>query len=99
MAMTDVIPRQISAYSLILGLLVVALALSCAACGNSPEVLVVFRTEPQAQQHCPNDTVVWADPQSGTYSLKESASYGGVGTGRYACRKEAESAGMHQLGP
>jgi hypothetical protein len=97
--MTDVIPRQISAYSLTLGLLVVALALSCAACGNSPEVLVVFRTEQQAQQHCPNDTVVWADPQSGSYSLKESASYGGAGAGRYACRKEVESAGMHKLAP
>jgi len=97
--MTDVIPRQIMAHSPTSGLLVVALALSCAACTNSPEVLVVFRTEQQAQQHCPNDTVVWADPQSGTYSLKESASYGGVGTGRYACRKEAESAGMHKLGP
>jgi len=96
--MTDVIPRQITAHSPTLGLLMVALALSCAACANSPEILVVFRTEQQAQQHCPNDTVVWADPQSGTYSLKESASYG-VGTGRYACRREAESAGMHKLGP
>src|SRR5215472_8459352 len=97
--MTDVTPRQISAYRLTLGLLVAALALSCAACGTSPEVLVVFRTEQQAQQHCPNDTVVWADPQSGSYSLKESASYGGASTGRYACRKEAESAGMRKLGP
>ena len=97
--MTDVILRQTTAHSLTLGLLVVGLALSCAACASSPEVLVAFRTEQQAQQHCPNDTVVWADPQSGTYSLKESASYGGVGTGRYACRREAESAGMHKLGP
>ena len=97
--MTDVIPRQITPHSRTLGLLVVGLALSCAACGNSHEILVVFRTEPQAQQHCPNDTVVWADPQSGSYSLKESASYGGAGTGRYACRKEAESAGMHKLSP
>jgi hypothetical protein len=97
--MTDVILRQITAHSFTLRLLVVAFALSCAACGNSPEVLVVFRTEQQAQQHCPNDMVVWADPQSASYSLKENASYGGAGTGRYACRKEAESAGMHKLGP
>src|SRR5438552_18826879 len=31
----------------------VALALSCAACGESPTVLTAFQTEQQAQTHCP----------------------------------------------
>lgn len=77
-------------------LLVLALTLTCTACAHSPEILVAFRTEQQAQEHCPKDTVVWVDPQSGTYFLKESESYGRVGAGRYACRGEAESAGLRQ---
>jgi len=76
-------------------LVLVALALSCAACGRSPAVLTVFRTEEQAQTHCPKDTVVWLDAQSGIYYLKGRGSYGGSSAGRYACRAEADAAGMH----
>jgi hypothetical protein len=79
------------------GRLVMALALSCAACGRSADVLIAFRTEQQAQEHCPKDTVVWVDPQSGTYYPKASPSYGRGGASRYACRGEAESAGMRQI--
>jgi hypothetical protein len=78
-------------------LLVLALALSCAACGHSPGILVAFQTEQQAQEHCPSDTVVWVDPQSGAYYLKGSSSYGHAGAGRYACRSEAEEAGMREI--
>jgi hypothetical protein len=80
-----------------LGLLAMSLALSCAACGQSSEVLVAFRTEQQAQEHCPKDTVVWVDPQSGSYLLKGRASYGRAGAGRYACRGEAVQAGMREI--
>ena len=80
-----------------LGLPVIALALSCTACSHSPMVLTAFRTEQQAQEHCPSDAVVWVDPQSGAYYLKGSASYGHAGTGRYACRSEAEGAGLQEL--
>ena len=45
------------------GLLVLALALSCAACGGSLAVLTAFRTEQQAQEYCPEDTIVWLDPR------------------------------------
>jgi hypothetical protein len=72
-----------------------ALALSCAACGHSPTVLTAFRTEEQAQAHCPKDTVVWLDPQSGIYYLKGHGSYGRSNAGRYACRGEADLVGMH----
>jgi len=83
--------------SLSSGLTVLALTLTCAACGGSPAVLTAFRTEQQAQEHCPGDTVVWVDPQSGTYQLQGHGSYGLSGTGRYACRSEAEGAGMHAM--
>lgn len=82
-----------------LGLLIIVLAFSWAACKQSPEVLVVFRTEQQAKDHCPDDTIVWVDPQTATYSLKENASSGGAARGRYACRKEVEGAGMHEQSP
>jgi hypothetical protein len=72
-----------------------ALALSCAACGQSPTVLTVYRTEEQAQTHCPKDAVVWLDAQSGLYYLKGNGSYGSSTAGRYACRDEADAAGMH----
>lgn len=89
--------RKNSARCLGSGLLAIALAVGCAACGHSPEVLVAFRTEQQAKQHCPNDTVVWVDPQSGGYHPKGLASYGHGEAGRYACRGEAERAGMREL--
>src|ERR1700730_18087973 len=79
------------------GLIVLALALSCAACGGSPMVLTAFRTEQQAQEHCPKDTIVCRDPQSGMYQLKGHGSYGLSNAGRYACRDEAERAGMHAV--
>jgi hypothetical protein len=52
------------------GLLALAFALSCAACGQSREVLMAWRTEQQVHEHCPNDIVVRADPQSGGYHLR-----------------------------
>jgi hypothetical protein len=58
-------------------------------------VLIAFRTEEQAQAHCPKDTVVWIDPQTAMYYLKGHDSYGRSPAGRYACRDEADQAGMH----
>ena len=78
-------------------LLAIILALCCGACAHSPAALIAFRTEQQAQEHCPNDDVVWVDPQSAAYNLKTSASYGRAGAGRYACRGEAENAGMRGM--
>src|ERR1700747_2029604 len=67
----------------------IALVLSCAACGGSPTVLTAFPPEEQAQTHCPKDRVVWLDPQSGLYYFKGHGSYGRSNAGRYACRAEA----------
>ena len=59
-------------------------------------VLVAFRTEQQAQQHCPGDTVVWLDVQNAAYYLKGHESYGQSTSGRNACQSEAHAAGMHE---
>jgi hypothetical protein len=58
---------------------------------------MAFRTEEQAQSHCPKDTVVWIDAQSAMYYLKGNAAYGRSTAGRYACRDEADQAGMHGM--
>ena len=79
------------------GLALITVALSCAACGESPAILTAFRTEEQAQTHCPKDIVVWLDPQSGLYYFKGNGSYGRSNAGRYACRAEADAAGMHAI--
>jgi hypothetical protein len=77
--------------------MIIVAVLSCAACGQSSEVLTAFRTEQQAQEHCPKDAVVWLDPQSGLFELKGHGSYGISSAGRYVCRGEAERAGMHAV--
>ena len=79
------------------GLVLMALVLSCAACSQSPTVLIAFRTEAQAQAHCPKDTVVWLGPQSAAYYLKEQGEYGRANAGRYACRHEADLAGLRGM--
>src|SRR5262245_828999 len=64
-------PRRMRRWTRFSALVSTAATLFCAACGgSSPTVLVAFRTEEQAQTHCPKDTVVWIDPQSATYYLK-----------------------------
>jgi hypothetical protein len=88
-------PRRVRRWRRYSGFALTAVALSCAACGGStPTVLVAFRTEEQAQAHCPKDTVVWIDPQNAMYYLKGHGKYGSI-AGRYACRDEADEAGIH----
>ena len=76
---------------------VIAVALACMSCSHTTPVLVAFRTEQQAQQHCPDDTVVWLDLQNAAYYLKGNESYGRTGTGRYACQGEADAAGIQEM--
>jgi len=88
-------PRRVCRWSLYPELVLTAIALSCASCGgSSPTVLIAFRTEEQAQAHCPKDAVVWIDPQNALYYLKGHGKYGAI-AGRYACRDEADKAGIH----
>lgn len=89
--------RSATARRLCPTLAIMALALPCVACGQSTAVLLAFRTEQQAQEHCPDDTVVWLDLQSFTYRVKAQGSYSRSDSGRYACRGEADRAGMHLI--
>ena len=58
-----------------------------------------FSTEAAAKAHCPGDTVVWATlTRSKAYHLSGDRYYGKTRHGAYMCRKDAESAGMHQTG-
>lgn len=52
-----------------------------------------FPTEQQAQQHCPNDTVVWLNLPTGIYHFKGELWYGMTKRGAFVCQKEADQAG------
>ena len=54
-----------------------------------------FLFEQQAQQHCPNDSIVWVILRSGIYHSNTERWYGQTSDGTYACRKDAEAAGYH----
>jgi hypothetical protein len=53
--------------------------------------LSLFQTELGAQQHCPNDTVVWLDFHNRTYYSKGQRRYAQGRTGTFVCREEARS--------
>jgi hypothetical protein len=55
--------------------------------------LQLFSTESAAQHHCPNDTVVWLNTNSGIYHEKGMRWYGNTKAGAYVCEKEADNAG------
>jgi hypothetical protein len=55
--------------------------------------LAQFDTESAAQQHCPKDTVVWLNTNSGIYHEKGMRWYGKTKHGAYVCRAEADAAG------
>ncbi|HEY4407010.1 MAG TPA: hypothetical protein VGN55_20375 [Xanthobacteraceae bacterium] len=49
----------------------------------------LFQTELQAQQHCPNDAVVWLDLQKRIYYIKGQRLYAEGRTGTFVCQEEA----------
>jgi nitrous oxide reductase accessory protein NosL len=51
--------------------------------------LAVFRTEMDAQLHCPNDEVVWLDFKKNRYYVQSQRLYGQGRTASFVCRKEA----------
>lgn len=52
-----------------------------------------YSTEDAAQAHCPDDTVVWLNTNSGIYHEKGMRWYGNTRVGAYVCRQEANDAG------
>lgn len=59
-----------------------ALALSPGASSST------FPTEPEAKRHCPADTVVWVNTQTGTFYYRDQRWYGNTKGGAFACRNE-----------
>lgn len=52
-----------------------------------------FSSEGDAQQHCPNDTVVWLNTATNIYHFKGRMFYGVTKDGAFVCKKEADKAG------
>lgn len=53
-----------------------------------------FPTEAAAQQHCPQDIVVYGENKSGgVYHFKGSRWYGNLKYGMYVCKAEADAGG------
>ncbi len=74
-------------------LLPCAASLAAILAGTSAAALPLtpFRTQDQAQRHCPGDTVVWLDFSKGKYYSKGQQLYGRGFNGSYVCREEARS--------
>jgi hypothetical protein len=56
--------------------------------------LANFPREQEAQQHCPDDLIVWLDLPTRTYHYRGQRWYGATKSGAYVCRNEAVRAGM-----
>ena len=67
--------------------------LSTAAAPVSNGSLQLFSSESAAQAHCPRDTVVWLNTNSGIYHEKGMRWYGNTRAGAYVCKGEADGAG------
>ena len=52
-----------------------------------------FKTERQAQLHCPKDVVVWLNLSTGVYLMKGERWYGRGRHGAFVCKREAEASG------
>ncbi len=57
--------------------------------------LQLFATEDAAREHCPGDTIVWPNTNSGIYHEKGMRWYGRTRNGAYVCRALANAAGDH----
>ena len=75
---------------------VVAASVIAAMPGNAKAALVLYRTEAEAQRHCPKDGVVWLDFMKRKYYLPGQSLYGRGGTATFVCRSEAKSSGYRR---
>ena len=55
--------------------------------------LTLFSTEASAQDHCPNDEIVWLNLPTGIWHKKGNRWYGTTKNGSYVCKEEAKIAG------
>jgi hypothetical protein len=75
--------------------LVTALAAASHA-DDAAAQLSLFRTEMGAQQHCPDDSVVWIDARKRIYYAEGQRLYARGSTGTFACREEARRSGYRR---
>ena len=68
-------------------------ALLCVAWASAASAQIQFSTQQQAQQHCPNDIVVWLNIPTHIYHMQGMRWYGATRNGAYVCEKEADKAG------
>jgi hypothetical protein len=67
--------------------------ISSVALAQTPKKhLLIYKTEHDAQQHCSNDTVVWASTKSHLLYLPGDKHYAHT-RGGYACESEARALG------
>jgi hypothetical protein len=55
--------------------------------------LDMFKTEGNAQRHCPNDVVVWLNIPSGVFHFSGERWYGNTKNGAFVCKQAAEMEG------
>ena len=58
-----------------------------------------FQFELWAQNHCPDDIVVWVNARSQIYNSSEERWYGRTVDGAFACKLDAEKAGYRAKTP
>jgi len=56
---------------------------------QSQGAVLFFNSQPEAEAHCPNDTVVWVDLQSGVIYKLGQSTHGAARRGHYMCQKDA----------
>jgi hypothetical protein len=84
---------MIAASRNVLGLVLLTASLFITMPGAEAQGLGLFRTQGQAQQHCPKDTVVWLDLKKRIYYLQGQRQYGRGRTAVFTCRNEARRSG------
>ncbi len=52
-----------------------------------------YKSTSAAQMHCPDDTVVWLNTNSGIYHFQGERWYGTTKDGAFVCEKDADQAG------
>ncbi len=80
----------------LIGLAIILVAAIDAPDAAAQSPLSLFRSEVQAQQHCPNDSVVWLDFKKRTYYLQGQRLYARGNNGTYVCREQARKNGYRR---
>ena len=60
----------------------------------TPSDSAQYSTERQARNHCPSDTVVWANTHSNIYHFRGTSNYGNTVAGAYMCEQDSLREGM-----